>query len=100
MAKLETKIRRRDVLRGVLMTGAMAAFPGLAAGGRRPVKFLLMTDIHVESDFVEGGHPVYTMWKAGNHAALAKTYEFISSDPYCRDVDFALFCGDQLNTAT
>ena len=69
-----------------------------STGGGRSVKFLLMTDHHVESDFMEGGRPAYTMWKAGNHAALAKTYEFISSDPYCRDIDFAFFCGDQLNT--
>ncbi len=65
---------------------------------RRPVKFLFMTDHHVESDFMERGHEVYTMWRPGNHAALEKTYEFIGKDPYCRDVDFALFGGDQLNT--
>lgn len=64
----------------------------------RPPKFLLMSDHHIESDFMESGRSAYAMWKAGNHAALAKTYEFISSDPYCRDVDFAFFCGDQLNT--
>ena len=62
-----------------------------------------MTDHHIESDFVENfgalsGQPRYTMWKPGNHAALVKTYEFINSDPYCRDIQFALFGGDQLNT--
>ena len=93
-----TACSRRDLLKGALMAGAAAALPSFADGGRKPVKFLVMTDHHVESDFMENGHVAYAMWKAGNHAALAKTYEFISRDPYCRDVDFALFCGDQLNT--
>lgn len=64
----------------------------------RAVKFLLMSDTHIESDFSERGNAVYICWKAGNHASLVKTYEFINRDPYCRDIDFALFCGDQLNT--
>ena len=69
----------------------------------RPLKFLFMTDHHVESDFVQGygltrGEPNFTMWKPGNHAALVETYRFINEDPYCRDIDFALFGGDQINT--
>ena len=93
-----TACDRRDLLKGALMTGAAVALPSFADVGRRPVKFLVMTDHHVESDFMENGHAAYAMWKVGNHAALERTYEFISRDPYCRDVDFALFCGDQLNT--
>ena len=57
-----------------------------------------MADTHIENDFMERGKPCYTQWKPGNHAALVKTYEFINTDPYCRDVQFALFGGDQLNT--
>jgi predicted phosphodiesterase len=57
-----------------------------------------MADTHIESDFMERGKPCYTQWKPGNHAALVKTYEFINTDPYCRDAQFALFGGDQLNT--
>lgn len=69
----------------------------------RPLKFLFMTDHHVESDFVQGygltkGEPNFTMWKPGNHAALVETYKFINEDSYCRDIDFALFGGDQINT--
>lgn len=71
--------------------------------GRKPLRFLFMADHHVESDFVQShglskGEPVYTMWKAGNHAALVETYRFINEDPFCREIDFALFGGDQLNT--
>lgn len=66
------------------------------------IKFLLIFDQHVESDFVERHgdrvEPVYTMWKAGNHAALADTYRFINTDPNCCGIDFALFGGDQINT--
>lgn len=70
---------------------------------RRPLKFLLMSDAHVESDFVQShgltkGEPVYTMWKPGNHAALVETFRFVNENPFCRDVDFALFLGDQINT--
>ena len=73
------------------------------SGPRRPLKFLFMTDHHFESDFVQGhgltkGEPVYTCWKPGNHAAVRETYAFINADPFCRDVDFALFGGDQINT--
>lgn len=69
----------------------------------RPLKFLFMTDHHIESDFVQShgitkGEPVYTMWKPGNHSALVETYRFINTDPDCRDIDFALFGGDQINT--
>lgn len=91
-------MRRREFILGATALGVSAAVPSFAADARRPVKFLLMSDHHVESDFMENGKPVYEMWKPGNHAALSRTYEFIGSDPYCRDVDFALFCGDQLNT--
>lgn len=77
--------------------------PPLSKKASKPLKFLFMSDHHFESDFVEGagitkGKPVYTMWKAGNHAAIEKTYEFISRDEFCRDCDFAFFCGDQINT--
>ena len=90
---------RRSFCKGVGAMGLMSLCGCLRdKPTARPVKFLLMTDHHIESDFMEGCRPAYTMWKAGNHAALVKTYEFISSDPYCRDVDFAFFCGDQLNT--
>ena len=90
---------RRGFIAGAVAAGVTGALPSFAAGApRRPVKFLFMTDHHVESDFMERGHEVYTMWRPGNHAALEKTYEFIGKDPYCRDVDFALFGGDQLNT--
>ena len=75
----------------------------LPATSRGTLKFLFMTDHHVESDFVQShglskGEPVYEMWKPGDHAALVATYRFISEDPFCRDCDFALFGGDQLNT--
>lgn len=71
--------------------------------GTKPLKFLFMTDHHIESNFIQDfgadkGTPSYAMWKPGNHAALVKTYEFINSDPYCHDIQFALFGGDQLNT--
>ena len=91
-------MRRREFIAGAAALGALSSVPAFAAGGKKPVKFLFMADHHVESDFMERGKPVYTMWKPGNHVALAKTYEFIGKDPYCRDVDFALFGGDQLNT--
>ena len=89
-------------MRHLVMIGALC---GLALAGRaaavlpgRPVKFLFMSDTHIERDFWEHDHPVYTCWKPGNHAALVRTYAFINEDPFCRDVDFAFFCGDQLNT--
>lgn len=105
-----TNTTRRDFIGGTLAAGAAALLPGCApkatsapAAKAGPVKFLFMTDHHVESDFIQNfgrdtGTPSYAMWKPGNHAALVKTYEFINSDPYCRDVQFALFGGDQLNT--
>ena len=70
-------MRRREFISGAAALGAFASLPSFAAGGKKPVKFLFMADHHVESDFMERGKPVYTMWKPGNHAALAKTYEFI-----------------------
>jgi predicted phosphodiesterase len=91
-------MRRREFIAGAAALGAFASVPAFAADGKKPVKFLFMADHHVESDFMERGHEVYTMWRPGNHAALEKTYEFIGKDPYCRDIDFALFGGDQLNT--
>ena len=102
---------RREFVAGALAAGTAGILAGCSsqtATGARPnangpVKFLFMTDHHIESDFIENfgalsGQPRYTMWKPGNHAALVKTYEFINSDPYCRDIQFALFGGDQLNT--
>ena len=101
---------RRAFIAGTAFTG-LAAFAGCGRRPERasvvrpprPLKFLFMTDHHVESDFVQGygltkGEPNFTMWKPGNHAALVETYRFVNEDPYCRDVDFALFGGDQLNT--
>ena len=104
---------RREFFAGALAAGSVAFLPGCSTSptvsptppAGRPVKFLFMTDHHIESDFIENfgsgpllGKPRYTMWQPGNHAALVKTYEFINSDPYCRDIQFALFGGDQLNT--
>lgn len=91
---------------GVVSATGLSAMLGCASSRRRaegPLKFLFMTDHHFESDFVQGhgitkGEPVYTMWKPGNHAAIVQTYRFINEDPYCRDIDFALFGGDQINT--
>lgn len=94
-------LRRRAFLGSVLAAAAAPALPPLslrASSVRAPVKFLFMSDTHIESDFWERDHPVYTCWQPGNHAALLKTYAFINSDPFCRDVDFAFFCGDQMNT--
>ena len=97
-------IGRREFVGGAAAFG-LSPFMGCAAGtgGRRPLRFLFMTDHHVESDFVQShglskGEPVYEMWKPGDHAALVETYRFINEDVFCRDVDFALFGGDQLNT--
>ena len=94
------KIERREFIGGLSAAGMFSLVGGnaFAAGRVRPVKFILMSDTHIESDFVERGRPVYTCWKPGDHAALVRTYEFINEDPYCRDADFALFCGDQVNT--
>ena len=61
-------------------------------------KFLFMADHHVVDVHDERDAAAYPMWTPGDHAALVKTYEFISEDPFCRDVDIALFAGDQLNT--
>ena len=97
-------MNRRDFIGGALAFGA-ASWAGCRTGegGRKPLRFLFMADHHVESDFMQShglskGEPVYTMWKAGNHAALVETYRFINEDPFCREIDFALFGGDQLNT--
>ena len=91
---------------GAASAAGFAAALGCSSRPRRkdgPLKFLFMTDHHFESDFVQGhgitkGEPVYTMWKPGNHAAIVQTYRFINEDPACRDIDFALFGGDQINT--
>ncbi len=87
----------------VLVFALSAAMVVTASASRgesatRPLKFLLMSDTHVESDYIERGRPVYTCWKPGNHAGLIATYEFINTNSACRDIDLALFCGDQLNT--
>ena len=94
-----TLFGRREYISGVAALGALAAFPGseAASSGGRPLKFLFMTDHHVESYFMDGCHPIYKMWKPGNHGALLETYRFINEDPYCRDVDFGLFGGDQID---
>lgn len=105
------KSTRREFAAGMFAAGTFGILPGCSqraaftpkTGSNRPLKFLFMTDHHIESDFIENfgalaGKPRYTMWQPGNHAALARTYEFINSDPYCRDIQFALFGGDQLNT--
>ena len=57
--------------------------------------FLLMSDTHVESDFLENGRDVYTMWKP-DFEALISTYGYINDN--FDNLDFALFCGDSLNT--
>ena len=88
-------MNRRTFIGGLAAAGLL---PLGAADGRKPLKFLLMSDTHVESDFLERGRPVYTCWKTGDYASLVKTYEFINEDPFCRDAQFALFCGDQVNT--
>lgn len=96
----------RRVFVGAVSAAGVSAMLGCATSRRRkdgPLKFLFMADHHFESDFVQGhgitkGEPVYTMWKPGNHAAIVQTYRFINEDPYCRDIDFALFGGDQINT--
>ena len=95
---------RREFLAGAAAFGALGRVTGADAGTpRKPLKFLFISDHHIESDFVEYRGKgevadVYTMWKPGNHAAVEKTYEFINADPFCRDCDFALFGGDQINT--
>jgi len=106
-----TRSTRREFVAGVLAAGTAAVLPGNSPAqpaaprstGGRPFKFLFMADHHIESDFIENfgagaGKPRYTMWKPGNHAALVKTYEFINKDPFCRDIQLAIFGGDQLNT--
>ena len=102
---------RREFVAGAFAAGSAAFLPGCSSltvpachvADGRPFKFLFMTDHHIESNFIQDfgadkGTPSYAMWKPGNHAALVKTYEFINTDPYCRDIRFALFGGDQLNT--
>ncbi len=58
-------------------------------------KFLLMSDTHIESDFLENGRDVYTGWKP-DFQSLIRTYEYINEN--FPDLEFALLCGDQLNT--
>ena len=102
------QVRRRGFLQGAL---ALGAFPFIGCAGRGGpgakasghLKFLFMTDHHVETDFIQSfgrdrGQPVYTCWKPGDHAALVETYRFINTDPFCRDCALALFGGDQVNT--
>ena len=95
---------RREFLGAATAWGAVSLAGCAARTGRKgPLRFLFMSDHHVESDFVQShgltkNTPVYTMWKPGNHAALVETYQFINEDPFCRDIDFALFGGDQINT--
>ncbi len=98
MLKMESGMRvtRKTFLGGLVSSVCLTAFGDRA---EKPLaKFLLMSDTHVESDFRERGRDCYALWRPGNHAALVKTYEFINNDPFCRDAQFALFCGDQLNT--
>ena len=98
-------VNRREFIGGALSAATWAALPRSlpAAETGRPLKFLFISDHHIESDFVQShgitkGQPVYTMWKPGDHAAIVETYRFINADPFCRDCDFALFGGDQINT--
>ena len=58
-------------------------------------KFLLMSDTHIESDFLENGRDVYTGWKP-DFQALTETYGYINKN--FPELTFGLFCGDQLNT--
>jgi len=62
------------------------------------LSFILMSDIHIESDFMERGKPCYTQWAPGNHAALRQTFRFINDDSECSKAEFILSLGDQLNT--
>ena len=71
---------RRRFLAGAAAFGALAGRAAAVPPGR-PVKFLFMSDTHIERDFWERDHPVYTCWKPGNHAALVRTYAFINEDP-------------------
>ena len=93
------QVRRRGFLQGALALGAFPFIgcvggrggtvgrgvldpPGAKASGH--LKFLFMTDHHVETDFVQSfgadkGQPVYTCWKPGDHAALVETYRFINT---------------------
>lgn len=58
-------------------------------------RFLLMSDTHIESDFLENGRDVYTGWKP-DFQALTETYSYINKN--FPDLTFGLLCGDQLNT--
>ncbi len=58
-------------------------------------QFLLMSDTHIESDFLENGRDVYTGWKP-DFQALIETYGYINEN--FKDLTFGLLCGDQLNT--
>ena len=60
-------------------------------------KFLFMADHHVVDVSDAADAAAYPMWRPGDHAALSRTYEFIGEDSRCRDIDFALFGGDQIN---
>ena len=95
-------MNRRQFIGSALAASAATWASGCGGFGARhasrPVKFLFMTDMHVEADFEEHGHACFPMWKAGNHAALRRTFQFINEDSFCRDAAFALFGGDQLNT--
>lgn len=91
------QVRRREFVAGMLSAG-IAGHGVLADGKRSRVRFLVMSDTHVERDFLERGHAVYQCWKPGNHLALEETYKFINTDPRCANLDFAIFLGDQLNT--
>ncbi|MBO4595504.1 MAG: metallophosphoesterase [Bacteroidales bacterium] len=84
-----------------------AAMLTVAACGQRPKKaveqsdtlrFVFLTDMHIESDFIERGHPVYEHYAVGNHASLEKTFEFINEDPLCSKASFILLGGDNINT--
>ena len=81
-----------------LLLAAMLSHAVSASDATDTLKFIFMPDIHIESDFMERGQPRYTQWKPGNHAALERTFEFINEDESCKDVQFILFGGDQLNT--
>lgn len=62
------------------------------------VRFIFMTDMHVESDFMERGRPCYDHYQVGNHASLERTFQFINEDPFCSKAGFILLGGDNINT--
>ena len=88
-------------MKNSLVKIAVALIPAIfssCSGKQDSLKFIFLSDIHVESDFMERGKPCYTQWEPGNHAAVERTFKFINEDPFCKDAEFILMGGDQINT--